>query len=107
VKVLYGRTRCPSSNCFLTRVKSDEEVKKILRRLYNLTKPELKLKETEKDKTYYDIVVGVFKQEPNKYRRNIASIESVFKQEPISSIFNQRIFLMNILICPRGQKRLD
>jgi predicted transcriptional regulator len=44
--------------------KSDEEVKKILRRLYNLTKPELKLKETEEDRTYRNITVGVFKQEP-------------------------------------------
>ena len=44
-------------------VETDEEVKKILRRLYNLENPNKELKANKEDRTYHDVVVGVFKNE--------------------------------------------
>lgn len=44
-------------------VEGDDDVKRILRRLYNLENPEKQLKENEEDKTYHNIVVGVFQSE--------------------------------------------
>ena len=47
-------------------VKTDQEVKRILRRLYNIKyhKDKFQLKENERDITYGNIAVGVFKGEP-------------------------------------------
>lgn len=47
-------------------VETDEEVKRILRRLYNLKyhKDKLELKENEQGITYNNVVVGVFRNEP-------------------------------------------
>jgi hypothetical protein len=45
-------------------VETDQQVISILRRLYNLKNPNKQLKENDEDKTYHNVVVGVFKGEP-------------------------------------------
>jgi hypothetical protein len=46
------------------KARTDEEVKRILRRLYNVKNPKNRAEENEQDVCYNNVVVAIFKNEP-------------------------------------------
>lgn len=58
---------------FRFTVDSEDETKRILRRLSNLQKPSTQTKENTMDRTYHNIMVGVFKQEKIKWQSFVAN----------------------------------